>query len=289
MKTLLIILLTISLTCQGQDLKYASINIISSSLISGVGAGIHKHSNETFFHAFKAGCWKGAIGGAVQFTSKKMIQQSAYENNFNWIWPARTIDALGTSIVTNGVQNEKIFSSFNMNLFFISLTYDKKLHCRFDPYTLGSAVVLSFNKNMTFNFENSLYTGSLLFYYKKSWNNSNEDGSYGAYGETGINLGNTIYVKDFLRLNDTFNGDQKYIDFFKSMTLKTICHELTHSFQYNEYNSLNGLFLDNLTTKLHIYKYLNINLNFAALYLIANIQEYKYNYFENEAEYCGRY
>lgn len=250
MKTLLTILLTISLTCQGQDLKYASINIISSSIIAGVGSGIHKHSNETFGHAFVNGIWKGAIGGIVQFTSKKMIRQSAFENNYNWVWPARLVNSLGSSIVKNGCNRENILSSFYLDIWCVNLKFDNKIHCRMDLLTIGYATVLLFTKNTSFNLQTSLISGAITFNNQYDYNKPN-----------GQSFANTIYT---IKTN------------IKPVFDKTIfLHEIIHTFQYSESNYV------------AIYnRYASLNINFMCIYRIQNlIVGYNNNYFENEAYY----
>jgi hypothetical protein len=273
MKSITIILLTISLTVNGQDLKYASINILSSSIISGVGSGIHKHKNETFGKAFINGMWKGAIGGSVQFISKKMVQQSAFEDNYNWIWPARLINSLGNSMVWNGCYNEKILSKVYVQAFIGNVTYsfkDKKFDFQIDPLTTGYAIYLGLHSNYKFDGLYSLKTGSILFN-KQMKDTLYDDNPVNGAGQS---IGNTV-ATCHLKINwyDFYDNRNKIVHSIKDFKIQITCHEIIHGFQYSQYNYLKNNIV--------------INLNFALLYKIANYNGYKNNFFENEADYFG--
>jgi hypothetical protein len=272
MKTLTIILLTVSLTVNGQDLKYAGINIISSSIIAGVGSGIHKHANETFGHAFIQGCWKGSIGGAIQFTSKKMIQQSAFENNYNWIWPARLVNGLGNSMVWNGCYNEKILSKLYIQIYIGNVTYnfkDQKIGYQFDPLTIGYAVFLGLQSKYKLDYLLSLKTGSIVF--NKTVKDTVYDNPINGMGQS---IGNTLYTSHLkIYWYDNYNHGDKIIQSIKDFKKQITCHEIIHDFQYNQFSYMTN--------------HLIINVNFALLYKLANYKGYEKNFFEHEADHYG--
>lgn len=293
MKTTILFLL-ISVSIQAQDLKYASLNILSNSLIGGIGSGIHKQKNETFWQAFKQGAWKGSVGGALNYGSKKMLQISSKNNTYTYIWPARITNSISNSINYNAIQNKPIFSSFYFTAWFINMQFDGKIHWKIDPYTLGSAILLSFNENNSFNLKNSLITGSLFFNRKRdnkilSWWDIKK---YGTQGQT---FGNTIWAKncdvyDYVYDHfDTTIINNKIVlipsptTIIKSIDKQIVLHEMIHTFQYEQFN-INPLTIDKICNKLNInIKHLNINPNFGIIYTIFNISGYYNNIFEKEA------
>jgi hypothetical protein len=277
---ILIVFLSINCNAQ-QDLKYASINILSSSLISGIGSGIHKHSGETFGHAFVNGVWKGAIGGSVQFTSKKMIQQSAFENNYNWVWPARLVNSLGNSMVWNGCYNEKMLSKVYCQFFIGNVTYsfkDRKFDYQFDPLTIGYAIFLGVQSKYSFDALSSLKTGNIVF------NKFEKDSIYdNPHDISGQSIGNTIYTSDLkIHWYDYYNNMSKIVASVKNFKIQIICHEIIHTFQYNQFNPINSIYLN-----YKLLKHININGNFGFSYYIAGINGYSHNFFENEADHYG--
>jgi hypothetical protein len=278
-KLISILIITANLNCFGQkqDLKYASINIISSSLISGIGSGFHKHENETFGHAFMQGIWKGMAGGTIEFASKKMVQQSSYENNYNWIWPARLVNSLGSSMVLNGFRNDQLLSSVNINVWFVNMSFNGRMHFKVDPYTMISSTVLCLNKNFKFNMSSTLQTGSIVFdkYYSNLQMDNNK---LEIYDLSGRSYGNTLFRNVYTSEIYAFarNNNISLIP-LQNYTYATTCHEIIHTFQYE--NS----YLDLLNVK-----YIYLNPYFGINYLINNARGYNSNVFEQEADYFGK-
>jgi len=291
MKTITLILaLYINLGISAQnDLKYASYNVVFNSLVSGFGSAIHHKSNESFFHAFVQGSYKGAIGGALNYSGIKLVQVSAINNNYNLIWPGKLVNSLGTSINCNAAENKGMFSSFQMNFYFVNLNYNGKLHCKIDPLTLGYTTYLSFKKDMSFNLKTTLETGSILFDQKS--NSTIFDGGL-PKGIFGTSLANSAYIKptqeyfyDFYKGkllvgNQTINTI-KQTQTIRDISIPTTCHELIHTMQYEQSYSINYL------TNKFDNKYIYINFEFCTLYLAANVNGYNNNYFEHEADYFG--
>jgi hypothetical protein len=283
---ILTLLITLNTFGQKEDVKYASFNILSGGITSSAIACFNKPKNhklgKTFINAF----WKGCLGGSLNYTGKKLIQVSSKNNTYAYVWPGRIVNSLGSSMIYNGAKNEKLLYSISMNVFFTRLSYDGKLHCQIDPITLGSAVAFTFTKDMSFNFKNTLVTGSII--YSRLTNNIQIDNGKLTIDElSGKSLGNTFFrsvytdkVYYFLNLLGINVTDQihKYV-------IQTTCHELIHTFQYSEYNIFNTLYLDKIKTNLT--KYINVNANFGIVYLICNSRGYKNNPFERGANYFG--
>lgn len=278
MKTLITILLSFSLTCQAQEnLKHAAYNVISSSLISGIGSGFHKKANETFGHAFVNGLWKGAIGGAVIYSGKELVRFSSKNNTLNYVWPARALNALGSSMVYNGLNNDKILQSVSMNIYFTNISFDGKLHAKVDPFTLVSGVVLACNNRYSFNLESTVKTGSIVF--DKSFEDIQMDnGKLTIKQLSGQSFGNIIFrnvYTDFAYgfIKENVMEDVSRLD---NYTINTTCHELIHTFQYE-----NSYFFDFSS------KYVYINPSMGINYLINSLSGYRNNLFEKEANYFG--
>lgn len=299
MKTLITLLIILfSFNLQANDhLKYASFNIGINSLIGGFGSALHKKENETFFDAFKHGFWKGALGGSLNYYGMRLVEVSASKDNLNYIWPGRIVNALGSSITYNAAANDKIWSSFNMNVFCFNVQYNGKVNLRVDPLSLGYATYLGFKKDMSFNFKNTILTGSILFEQKSD--NIILDGI--DYGHYGTSVGNSLYYKpakeyfyDHYTYNETINGNiysfPSIVRSIKNITNYTICHEIVHTFQYEQFSSLNLLYIDKAykAFKIKVNKYLYINPNFGIIYLLNNIKGYDNNIFENEADFFGK-
>lgn len=298
MKTLILIistLITLSTYGQNQDLKYAAFNTISSGIISGIGSGIHRHKSkyrnqkESFGKAFISGFWKGCVGGSLNYAGKKLIEKSSIDDTYTYVWPGKLVHSLGTSIANNGYRNEKLFDSFEMDIYFTHLRYDGKIHCQVDPITLGSAVYFSFAKDFNFNAKITLATGSIVFD-KKSDNFIVDDGEIEDFKDSGQSFGNTIWRKVCKQYVYTHNSHKEVIggEEYTIKTLdktivnwnkQTICHELIHTFQYSEYNVISNFYIN--------IKHIQINPNFAIIYSLVNINGYQNNIFENEANYFG--
>lgn len=292
MKTLITLLITLfSFNLQANDhLKYAVFNTGINAIIGGLGSGIHKKHNESFFHAFRNGFYKGSIGGLTSYYGMRLVEVSASKDNLNYIWPGRIVNAIGSSITYNAVANDKIWSSFNMNMFCFNVQYNGKFHLRVDPLSLGYATVLAFTKDMNFNFRNSLLTGSLLFYKQSDTTTLNL-----VVRESGKTIGNTFYIKPDKQFINNFyySQDKSFVTLKRSiinLSTQLINHEIIHTFQYEQFSSLNLLSTDKICKSIHsnINDWLYINPNFGIIYLLGNIKGYDNNIFEHEADLFGK-
>jgi hypothetical protein len=269
MKTLLTILLTISLTCQGQDLKYAAVNVVSSSLISGIGSGIHKHKNESFGHAFLNGCWRGAIGGGVQFMSKRLSSQIYHRENYWYGLESRIINSVGMSVVYSGVMNQSIISNYILDFGFIHYQTDfKKNSFALNPCNLIVFVYEFFDKNNEFNVIKTLKTGVLFFDKKLDLTKVGTD----------IKFGQSVCDVMMVQKYTANGGPGMYFDKYQ-----TASHELIHTIQYE--NSLNIIVLGN-PQKI---KFINWDIPVHnALYVMTNFWGKSHNWYENEAYWLSR-
>lgn len=267
MKTLILFLL-ISVSIQAQDLKYASLNIISNSLIGGIGAGIHKNSNETFWHAFKNGAFKGSVSGALNYTSKKMLQIQAEKENLDWklCWGSKIIDATSNTMLYNAtMNNDSWLDHFAMNVGF--LRFSKDYGVQVEPVSLG-CTIYSFAIGAKFNSKMSLISG--IPYFDYSWEiikHKNENGSI-SYNpkHQGITYAQNIIINNHANI-------------------RTQIHELIHSYQRLQYSQMNNLF--KIYNKYENFKWIHNDLSiFDIGYFFQNkIIGYSNNSFESEANW----
>jgi hypothetical protein len=269
MKTLLIILLTISLTCKGQDVKFAVYNIISSSIIAGIGSGIHKHSNETFFHAFGNGCWKGAIGGTLNVVSKELLSYQASKEKLDWkiCWNAKLINSISNTIIYNSVLNESVLANYSLNIGFLRLSFDR--HLQIEPISLG-CMGYAFLTNGKLNVNRSLILGTPCFDYSFKRKSFIQNGNIVSMPiQQGKSLAENILIQQ------------------NTSSTKVIMHEYCHTFQRLQYSSIN--YYLNIYTKYENIKFIHNDLScFDILYFMQNkIVGYNQNFFEKEANfYC---
>lgn len=264
--------LYINLDVFGQnDLKYASYNIVFNSLIGGFGSAIHHKHNESFFYAFVQGSYKGAIGGSLNYSALKIISS----NKMSCVWPAKLINSLGTSITINAIDNLKILSSYQIDIYCFNIRFAKNIKCKFDPLTFGYATYLSFNKSMSFDFNSTLLTGSVIFMQKEKA----YDGL--AFGLLGRCFGNTAYYQKTNEiLSNVYMKDNKVNcdKYIQDISHRILTHEIIHTFQYERYSILNDFAID----KIYKSNYLYLNFNFGFLYLInGNAYENEANHFSN--------
>jgi hypothetical protein len=299
-KAIILLLVTLNLNVCGQkeDVKYASFNILSGGITSSAIACFNKPKGQKLGKTFIQSFWKGCLGGSLNYTGKKLIQISAKNNTYAYVWPGRIVNSLGSSIVYNGANNEKLLHSVSMNVFFTRLSYDGKLHCQIDVITLGYAGILSFKKNMNLNFKNTILTGSIFFNLNSDTTTLNETEHFGISGET---FGNTFYRKVCKRYVTTIIDKPNVINQYttlpftvvrtiKNYDIQTSCHEIIHTFQYEQFSAFNILSTDKICNllKTNLNNYLYINPNFELIYSIGSINKYSNNPFEKEAYLFGQ-
>ena len=275
------------------DFLYLTSNTISGGLISGINSCFHKKSNVSLSKTFIKAFWKGCIGGSINFTANKLVQESSFHNNYNYIWPARFVHSLGTSIIYNASYDKKILESYQFQFYCFNIIYDKKFEYRLDPVSISSFIFLSLNNNFAFNPKTSLQTGSLFFDKKGII-------PFTQLGVSGKNMGNTIYRKlqekviarnrditDLYPKGTYPEGVRIYTAQFINITIdkSTVCHEIIHSFQYEEYGIFNGI----TTEKIKGLNKFYINTNFLLVYLASSSISggNSKNIFEREADYFG--
>lgn len=295
---ILIILLCNNLVSQSlNDRRYFIGNVLCSGMVCSINACINKPIKQSLGKTIINSFWKGCLGGTLNYGGKKLIEEASYQNTYKYVWTGRIIHSIGSSIIYNGAKNQKILSSFNIDILFFNINISNKIKCRIDPITTSYAGILFFNKNFKFNIKNSLYTGS-IFFDKKSDDFIVDGGETNLFQTSGEAIGNTIWKKtcnqyfyDYYK--EKVKIDNEYYDTYvvhrsiKTFDKSIACHEIIHTLQYNEYNSFNSTYIDKINNKL-VNNIFYININFGLMYYIANMNGYDKNYYENEANYFGK-
>lgn len=103
--------------------KFALVNVGLNGLFGGIGSLINKKDNTSNFKTFTKGFYKGAVGGAVSHIGLSMSHLIEIEKNIAYAWPARFVNAMGSSIAQNAADGNRMFERLHFNLFVARLEY----------------------------------------------------------------------------------------------------------------------------------------------------------------------
>jgi len=272
-----------NLTAQSNDFqsertKMAVFNIGINGLVGGIGSLINNKEEKTNFKTFLNGFYKGALGGGISHIGLSMSHLIESEQNISYAWPARLVNAMGSSIVQNAAENNKIFERLHFNLYVARLEYFPyrgKFNARLFTSSLYGIVS---NIGNRFDLGKSLQSGILYFEFDVRYQSS-----FGFSG-TGTGLVSSIGMS-----SDLF-GDEFY---------RIYAEEVAHIQQYDRKVAGNAYVakLDRnwkeKSTPYHaLSKYIYLDLNgpiFYFAYRIVNGNGYCNNFFEQEAvNYANR-
>lgn len=221
-----------------QELGLAGYNIALGGITAGFGAMINKKKGTKAGKAFLRGVKYGCIGGAINYTAKRMAYGMNPETTTGipklnkkyllWGWPVKIVHSIGSSIIDNAARNKKnVFKNYNLPIGFINLNinFEEKLKIKpqLMPYSIYSYIYLSAKKNYQFKAEESLLLGTPIFIFDSTTPN------YGTYA--GQQFANGITFKDDL-----------YSDTRYRFINQTIAHEYIHVLQFKEYQVFNSYF-----------------------------------------------
>jgi hypothetical protein len=221
-----------------QQLGLAGYNIALGGITAGFGAMINKQkgtkSGKAFLRGFKYGC----VGGAINYTAKRMtyfMNPEVYTGTpglnkkyLLWGWPVKIIHSIGSSIIDNAARNKKsVFKNFNLPISFINLNINfeqtLKIKPQLMPYSIYSFMYLSAKKNYQFKAKESLLSGIPIFIFDSTTLN------YGTYA--GQQFANGITIS-----NDLYSSIRyRFIN-------EVITHEFVHVLQFKEYQVFNSYF-----------------------------------------------
>lgn len=87
-----------------QDAQLLAYNVGFGIATTTIGAIINKPKGQDVWTTIQNVWWQGALGGALQFTGKKLTHQIA-RGHYAWGWPSKLVHAAGSSICQNAAMN----------------------------------------------------------------------------------------------------------------------------------------------------------------------------------------
>jgi hypothetical protein len=260
---------------QSNDTEAALYNIGFGAVFSTVGAIINKKPNETLGKIIKKSIWQGALGGYVTFESKRILRAAQQQNKWEYIWPAKLVNSIGTSIKENSALNKDFWEKWHLNIGFNRLEFTFK-----DNFSVNY-------KLMPVAF---LYTADAFVRHKFEFRKSIQTGEF-------IFSTNSIHNNEFI--NVSASSLPGYLIFEKPFlnNIELHTHEIIHFYQSNDFSVFNTYFnkpIKKWSKKNKTINWLNKNLypeyHYLILrpaYLLENIKINNYydNFFEHEAGY----
>ena len=265
----------ISLYSQKKDTEQALYNIGFGAIFGTVGAIINKEKNESIGKVIKKSLWQGALGGYVVFESKRVLREAQRQNNWEYIWVSKLINAAGVSIIENTALNEKFGTRWHLNIGFnrIELNSLDKLTISYKLKPVAFVYTIDALFRHQFEFSQSIKTGQFVF-------TTNE----------------VPDVKNYNIIAITYPGLIVYENnYFQNINLTT--HEIIHRYQSNDFSVFNTFLnkpLKRLSQKYKtinwVEKYLFVEYHHSILrplYIMEGIDES--NYYRNKFEYEAGY
>ncbi|MEM9819913.1 MAG: hypothetical protein AAF985_02530 [Bacteroidota bacterium] len=149
---------------RAQRTKMALFNVGFNGLFGGIGSLINKKNGEAGFKTFVKGFYQGAIGGTISHYGLSMSHLVQSKQNIAYAWPARFVNAMGSSIVQNAAENKRMFERLHFNLYLFRLEYapyQKKFRARL--FTSSLYGLLTVGGGNRFDWGISLKSGIFFF------------------------------------------------------------------------------------------------------------------------------
>jgi len=266
-----------SLKGQSNDTEAALYNIGFGAVFSTVGAIINKKPNEPLGKIIKKSLWQGALGGYVTFESKRILREAQQQNKWEFIWVAKLVNSVGTSIKENTAQNKDFWEELHINVGFNRLEFNIKDNFSVNYKLMPVAFIYTADAFFRHNFEleKSLQTGEFIFSHQNS-----------KYPIASTHPGIIMYNRNFYNASLTTNE-----------ILSTATHEIIHIYQSNDFSVFNTYLnkpIKKWAKQSKSIKWINSHLYIEFHYLILrtsyllennNINSYYDNFFEHEAGY----
>ena len=168
MKNLILILLLLyrfSVNAQANDTEAALYNIGFGAVFSTVGAIINKPPKEALGKVIKKSLWQGALGGYITFESKRILREGRRNEQWEYFWMAKLVNAAGTSIKENAALNNNFYDKWHLNFGFNRIELETKDNFKIKYKLLPVALVYSIGVALqtNFEFEKTLKTGEFIF------------------------------------------------------------------------------------------------------------------------------
>ncbi|MDZ4203920.1 MAG: hypothetical protein U1C46_03775 [Bacteroidales bacterium] len=141
---------------QANDMEAAIYNIGIGAAFSTIGAVINKKPNEQIEKVILKGLWQGGSGGYVTFESKRLLRSAQEQENWNYYWPAKLVNAAGTSIKETAALNQNFWEIWHINIGFNRIEFHTKdkfiVRYKLMPvalvYTIGAVFRYDFDINI---------------------------------------------------------------------------------------------------------------------------------------------
>ncbi|WP_141402390.1 hypothetical protein [Sediminicola luteus] len=187
-------------------------NVGLGAVVGGIGAIINKTKTEKTAHVFVKGFAKGALGGFLVYESKSLIRNIEKHQKLEYSWPAKIVNAAGTSIIEGAALNNRFLSTWHLHIGFNRLELKSsdtwKLRYKVMPVSFVYTSYAAFGNK--FEWENTLRAGEIMF-------------SNASMSDGGFNYAN-VFV---------YNSSLPY---YKAI----IAHEIIHTYQYYDFNFVNA-------------------------------------------------
>lgn len=253
--------------------KMAIFNVGVNGLFGGIGSLINKKDGGKNFRTFINGFYKGAIGGSVSHVGLSMSHLIQTQENIVYAWPARLVNAMGSSIIQNAAENNKMFERLHFNLYVARLEYfpyQKKFKTRL--FTSSLYGIISVGSGNRFDLGKSLKSGILYFESSDGFQLTGSSGFVGIGQVSSIGMSSDLFGKDFFR---TYAEEVAHIQQFdRKVAGNAFVEKLDQQWKENSksYNTLA--------------KYIYLDINGPAFYIAYRIENgngYCNNFFEKEA------
>ena len=264
-----------SLRAQSNDRAAALYNIGFGAVFSTLGAIINKKPNDHLGKTIKKSLLQGGLGGYITFESKRILREGQRNNKWEYIWTAKLVNSVGTSIKENTALNKVFWEQLHLNIGFNRLEFNFKNNFSVNYKLMPVAFIYTAGAVVSYKFElrESLKTGEFIFSTNSIKNND-------AFDLTAVSLpGCLIFEKDYLN------------------NIKVNSHEIIHFYQSNDFSIFNTYLnksMNRWSKKNKTINWLNKNvypeyhyLILRPAYLIENKGRNNYydNFFEYEAGY----
>lgn len=267
---------TFSIKSQSNDAEAALYNIGFGAVFSAVGAIINKKPNQPLEKVIKKSMWQGALGGYITFESKRILREVQRQNKSGYIWPAKLVNSIGTSIKENSALNKDFWEIWHINIGFSRFEFNFKDKFSVNHKLMPVAFIFTTGALLSQNFElkKSVQTGEFIFSHQNN-----------KYSIASASPGVIMYNRDFYNASNT------------NEIVSIAIHEIVHIYQSNDFSIFNTYLnksMKNWSEKNKAIKWTNKYLYPEFHYLIlrpayllesANINNYYDNFFEHEAGY----
>ena len=275
--TFVLVTISFSTKAQANDTEAALYNVGFGAVFGTVGAIINKSPDEPLGKVIKKSLWQGALGGYITFESKRILREARRQEQWEFFWAAKLVNAAGTSIKENAALNKDFYDRWHLNIGFSRLEFNTKDKFSVKYKLMPVAFLYNLDAIFRYKFEigQSLRVGEFVYSIEKL-ENSYSDNVLAA-ATAGYMVFNKTYLKQF----------------------DVNVHEIVHLYQSNDYSIFNTYLNKSLaqwSSKNKTVSWINKHLYTEYHYLVLRplyilesepIEGYYNNFFEHEAGYFG--